>query len=173
MAWLFWALLAALAAQRASELLLARAHERRLAARGGRLVADDVYGGIVALHVAFFVACAVEWLASPLAGFGVWTIPALVAFLAGQALRNWSMRALGDRWTTRIWIVPGEPPVARGPYRFLRHPIYVGVALEVAAFPLAFGLVGTAVVASLANAVLLRARIRREERALADAQRAA
>lgn len=166
---LFWALLVALAAQRVLETRLAARHERALRLRGGRAVADDLYRPIVALHAAFFAVAAAEAWAAPWAGTGWWTVPCLAVFVLGQALRLSAMTVLGDRWTTRVWVVPGEAPVRRGPYRFLRHPNYVGVALELAAFPLAFGLVGTAVAATAANALLLARRIRVEERALAGA----
>lgn len=167
MAVLLWILLSALAAQRLLETRLAARHERALARRGGRAVEGDLHASIVALHVGFFVLAAGEALAAPWARTGWWTVPALGVFALGQGLRLSAMVALRDRWTTRVWVVPGEPAVRRGPYRFLRHPNYVGVALELAAFPLAFGLVGTALVASAINGLLLARRVRVEERALA------
>lgn len=166
---LFVAVLAFLAVQRGAELMLARRHAGRLLARGGRLVANDLYAPIVALHVAFFGALVVETFASPWAGTGPWTGPFLVLFVAGQVLRYWAILTLGDRWTTRLYVVPGEQAVRSGPYRFLRHPNYAGVALELAAVPLAFGCFATAVVFTAANAALLARRVRIEERALADA----
>ena len=63
-------------------------------------------------------------------------------------------------------MVPGEVPVARGPYRFLRHPNYLAVAVEIIALPLVHGAYLTAIVFSTLNAALLRLRIRTEEAAL-------
>lgn len=166
---LFVAVVVFLALQRIAELALARRNARALAARGGRLVPGDMYGPIVVLHVAFFVALVGEAVSSPFAATGAWTAPFLVLFVVGQALRYWAILALGDRWTTRLWIVPGEAPVARGPYRFLRHPNYAGVALELAAVPLAFGCFATAALFSAGNAFLLSRRVGIEERALAEA----
>jgi methyltransferase len=77
------------------------------------------------------------------------------------------MRALGTRWTIRILTLPLEPPVTIGVYRYLRHPNYLGVILEIAALPLVHGAVWTAAIFSVANAVLLAFRITAEERALA------
>jgi methyltransferase len=81
--------------------------------------------------------------------------------------------ALGERWNTRILVVPGAPPVRRGPYRFLRHPNYLAVAIEIAALPLAFGSWRTALAFSVGNAFLLGVRIPAEERALGAAWGAA
>ena len=86
-----------------------------------------------------------------------------------QALRYWAIASLGEYWNTRIIVVPGLPPVTRGPYRFLRHPNYVAVVLELAAVPLIHGAWVTALVFSLGNALLLWVRIRAEETALGSA----
>jgi methyltransferase len=74
---------------------------------------------------------------------------------------------LGERWTTRIIIIPAAPLVTGGPFRFLRHPNYAVVAAEIAVLPLAFGLWGAALAFSVANAIVLAIRIRVEEKALA------
>ncbi|GAC1595005.1 MAG: hypothetical protein NVS4B10_03180 [Myxococcales bacterium] len=66
----------------------------------------------------------------------------------------------------RVIVVPGEPPVTGGPYRFVRHPNYAAVVLELAAVPLIHGAFWTAALFSCANAALLAVRIRAEERAL-------
>ena len=79
--------------------------------------------------------------------------------------------SLGRRWTTRVIVLPGAAPVARGPYRFLKHPNYLIVALEIAVVPLALGLPLFALVFTLANGALLFYRVRVENRALAWAAR--
>ena len=79
------------------------------------------------------------------------------------------MRALGERWTTRVLVLPGRPRVRDGAYRWLRHPNYVAVVIEFVAAPLMFGAWRTALAFSLANLLALRVRIRCEERALARA----
>lgn len=170
--WLLAAVLALYGAQRLLELYLNRRNTRILEGRGGYLVEDDLYTPIVGLHVAFFVAVAAEWALSPFTfGLGWWTWIALAVFVVGQVLRFWSMVTLEERWTTRIVVVPGEAPVTDGPYASLDHPIYLGVSLELLAFPLMLGLPVTAVVAFLVNLPLIRTRIRREEAALEDAAR--
>src|SRR5687767_7686297 len=138
----FWWLLGALAAQRVAELATAARNVRRLRAAGARLVRDDGYGLLVFTHALLFAAAIAEASFAPWAGTGPWTPPGLALLMAGELLRGWSMLALGGRWTTRVVVLPGAPLVARGPYRFVRHPIYAGVTLMLAGFPLAFGLWG-------------------------------
>jgi methyltransferase len=81
-------------------------------------------------------------------------------------VRVWVLRTLGDRWTTRIIVLPGQPLVKRGPYRLLSHPNYAVVICEIAVLPLAFGLTSYALVFSVLNAAVLSIRIRAEAGAL-------
>ncbi len=147
-------------AQRLGELVLARINTRRLLQRGAVEYAPEHYPFIVALHAAWLGG--LWWLAPGRPA--VW--PWLVVFALCQAVRVWTIMALGERWTTRIIVLPGKPLVARGPYRFFPHPNYAVVVVEIAALPLAFGLGGFALAFSLLNAAALWVRIRAEDRAL-------
>jgi methyltransferase len=165
---LYTLLIAGVAAQRLAELRLARRHQLALLARGGVEVAPRHYRAMVVLHAAFLVACPLEvwWLRRPFR-------PALAAAMAvllaaAQVLRYWAIATLGERWTTRIVCLPGVPLVAGGPYRFLRHPNYLAVVVEMAALPLLHGAWLTAAVFSAANGLVLRERIRQEEAALRE-----
>lgn len=165
---LFTGLVGAVAAQRLLEVRTSRRHERALLDRGGRRVADAL-GAMKALHAGWLASSLVEvWAGHPRPRLRT-AVPALAAFAAGQALRRAARRALGPRWTVGIVVVPGETVVARGPYRRLRHPNYLGVALEIASLPLVGGARRTAVVFSVLNALVLARRIRAEERTLAEA----
>jgi methyltransferase len=85
---------------------------------------------------------------------------------AATALRWWSIASLGPSWNVRAVVPDDLRPVSRGPYRFVRHPNYLAVALEFAALPLAGGAVWSAVGLSLLDALVLFDRIREEERLL-------
>ena len=87
---------------------------------------------------------------------------------ASMMLRYWAIVSLGDRWNTRVLYEPGRAPVRRGPYRFLRHPNYAAVVMELLFLPLVHGAWRTAVLFSALNLALLRQRIRVEERAVYD-----
>jgi len=163
-------LIAAVALQRLWELAISRRNQRALLARGGREVGASHYPWMVALHTAFLVSCLAEvWLLDrpfrlPLA------LGALAVLAAALALRLWTLSSLGERWTTRVVVLPGEPLVTDGPYRWLRHPNYLVVVLELAAIPLVHGAWLTAAVFGLANLALLRLRTGVEEAALAAAE---
>jgi methyltransferase len=125
------------------------------------------------LHTAFLLCAALEpgLLERAFPGTLGWV--ALAGALAAQALRYWAIATLGPRWNTRVIVLPDAPPVTSGPYRWLRHPNYLAVALELAAVPLIHGAWLTAVTFSLANAALLTWRIRVEEAALGQRWREA
>ena len=94
-----------------------------------------------------------------------------VRTIAGtMALRWWVIATLGERWTTRVIVVPGEPAIGGGPYRFLRHPNYLAVAVELFAIPLLHTAWATAALWGGADLALLAVRIRAEDRALAAAE---
>jgi methyltransferase len=93
---------------------------------------------------------------------------AAIAYLAVQPLRIWAMASLGRYWTARIIVVPDAPLVRKGPYRFIRHPNYLVVVLEIALLPLALGSWPLALGFSLVNAIVLAWRIRTEDTALAE-----
>jgi methyltransferase len=153
-------LLGLVTAQRLGELVLARYNTRRLIARGAYEVAPGHYPLIVLLHAAWLAGL---WLLA-------WNRPlnlALAAvFLGIEALRVWTLASLGERWTTRIVILPGAPLVRRGPYRFIPHPNYAVVCAEIAVLPAAFGLWAYAAVFTLLNGAILFVRMRAENAAL-------
>jgi methyltransferase len=168
----FLVLVAVVALQRLAELALSRAHVRRMKARGGREAAAAHYPFMVALHAAFLVAAPLEVLLLERRFRPALALAAIGVLLAAEALRVWTLSTLGDRWSTRVIVIPGEPAVTAGPFRFLRHPNYLVVALEIAALPLVHSAWLTAIVFSALNAALMAVRIPAEERALAEASRA-
>jgi methyltransferase len=154
-------LIAFLVVQRLAELGLAQWNTLRLRAAGGVEFGASHYPLMVALHGCWLLGL---WM------FGhdrsvdpIW----LAIFILLQVSRIWVIASLGRRWTTRVIVVPGSPPVSRGPYRWLRHPNYAVVVAEIVVVPLALGLPLFALVFSAANAALLAYRIGVENRALA------
>jgi methyltransferase len=154
------AVLAFVTVQRLAELILSQRNTKRLLARGAHEVAPEHYPFIVLLHGAWLTAL---WFLGP--GPPVEIVP-LVIFALLQLARVWVIATLGERWTTRIIILPGAPLVASGPYRWVDHPNYWIVAGEIAVLPLVFGLPMVAIVFSILNGLMLWVRIREENRAL-------
>jgi methyltransferase len=147
--------------QRLGELVLARANTAKLMARGGKEIAAGHYPMLVAMHTAWLISLWIWGRDQSVDPF------ALAVFVVLQGLRVWVLATLGPRWTTRIIVLPGQPLVASGPYRYLSHPNYVVVAGEIAVLPLALHLPGIALIFTLLNALVLVIRIRAEGRALA------
>lgn len=158
-----------LAVERLLELRVSARNARRLLAAGGVEAGRGHYPAMVLFHAAFLAACALEPLLLPRAWPPAAALAALAAALLAQGLRWWAVASLGGRWTTRVVVLPGAPPATGGPYRWLAHPNYLAVALELAAVPLIGGAVLTAAAAALGNAALMAVRIPAEERALGAA----
>lgn len=155
---IYYIYLAGIGAERLVELWLSRRNAAKAFARGG--VERGSFAPMALVHALLFPACLLEARAfHPLLAS---------ALLLTQALRWWAVASLGDRWNVRVIVVPGDAPVRRGPYRWVRHPNYVAVTLEMLVIPLAGGAVISAIVFSALNALLLRDRIRDEERALGE-----
>lgn len=164
---LFSVLVIAVAAERIYELRRAGKNAQAAFAQGGQETGQRHYKVMQLMHTAFLVAMPLEvWLLHrpfiPALG-----VTALVLVAGTMATRYWIVHTLGERWNTRIIVVPGWTPATAGPYRFVRHPNYVIVVVELAALPLVHTAYITAAVFSVANLALLYVRIRAEEAALA------
>ena len=165
---LFLGLIGAVALERLVELVLSTRNARRAFAAGGvEAEGRGAYAAMVVTHALFLVAAPLEvvLLARPFVPLLGGPMLALAA--GAMALRYWAIATLGARWTTRVIVVPGAAAVDSGPYRYLRHPNYLAVIVELAALPLVHSAWLTALLVSAANAELLRRRIACEERALA------
>ena len=167
---MFLGFVALLGVQRLFELRLSKRNERRMRQHGGREHAPETYRRIVGLHAAWFAAMLLEVFLGRRQFRPRLAALAFGVFAAGQALRLTAIRTLGWRWSTRVMSVPGPAgaPVKRGIYRYVRHPNYLGVQLEIVAEPLVHSAYLTSAVFGAANLLLLRDRIRREERALGE-----
>jgi methyltransferase len=142
-----------------------RRHDRALRALGAIEPPGDVYQVMQIAYPGCFVAIAGEaWLrATPL---GPSFIAGVCLFALAKGLKYWAIATLGPRWTFRVLVPPGQPLIAGGPYRLMRHPNYAGVAGEI----VGAALMGAAPMAGVASLLvfggLMLARIRVEERAL-------
>ncbi len=144
-------LAAGLVVQRLGEVRWAKRNEQRARAAGAVEFGASHYPAFFVLHPA--------WLVGLLAESRHADAPARLGWLAAvvlmQPARLLTMRLLGDQWTTRILITPGAPRVTRGIYRWAKHPAYAVVTLELLAAPIAVRAPRTAVLATVANAILL------------------
>ena len=154
-------LIVLVAVERVAELVVSQRNLEWSRAHGGKEFGAGHYPVMVALHTGLLAGALIEGRSRRRF---VW--PALWVVVATQALRWWCIGTLGKQWNTRVVVVPGAPRITGGPYRIVPHPNYVAVVLEGVALPLAGGAWITAAVFSVANALLLRTRVRIENQAL-------
>lgn len=144
---------------------VSRRNDRALRAAGAIEPEGDVYRVMQWAYPGTFAAMALEGLLRGGAGTPLLAAGTAV-FAAGKAIKYWAIASLGPRWSFRVRVIPGLPLVTTGPYRFLRHPNYVGIAGELVGSALFFAAPVAGVLGTLFFAELLRRRIRVERRAL-------
>ncbi len=166
--YIFIGIVVAVISQRFLEVRLSDRNRAEILLRGGQEHGDNLLGAVKVLQVSWWLAMIAEvwYLDRPF--MPVLAAVALTATIAGQVLRYLSMQALEWRWTLPIMTVPGMPVVTSGLYRYLRHPNWLGVILEIAFLPLIHSAYVTAIAFSLANAWLMNKRIQTEEQALSE-----
>jgi methyltransferase len=163
---MYYLLILAVAIERLAELVVSKRNARWSFAQGGKEFGRPHYLVMVTLHSLLLVGCIVEpWaLHRPFIPWLGWPMLAVVA--ACQGLRWWCISSLGRRWNTRVIVLPHAPLVREGPYRFMHHPNYVAVVAEGFALPMVHTAWLTALIFTLANAMLLTVRLRVENSVL-------
>jgi methyltransferase len=149
----------------AGEAVLSSFNEMLLRARGAVEAPGDVIGAMRWAYPGAFIAMGLE---------GALTGPAprdalmigLALFGLAKALKVWAISSLGSKWSYRVLVVPGEPLVTSGPYRFMPHPNYLAVAGEIVSVAAIVWAPVTGVIAAIGFGWLMLKRIRIEDRAL-------
>jgi methyltransferase len=160
---LYLCLLVAVAAGRLIEFAHSRRNQRRLMDAGSVQAAEPLYKWMVALHSGVLLLSALEvvFLQRPWIPMLGW--PMLVLFLAANAARWWVIRTLGPRWNVQVMPASLGVVTDRGPYRWVRHPNYAAVFVEMLALPLIHTAWMTALAGAVAHVFVLRRRIALEE----------
>lgn len=155
--------------QRIVELIVAKRNERWARQNGAIEYGANHYKYIVSLHMLFFLSMTIEYTLYPILIEGWYFF--FSSFMLAQGLRIWSLVSLGKHWNTKILIIPQSVQVTKGPYRFMKHPNYVVVAIELFTLPMIFGAFVTAILFSLLNFIVIYfIRIPKEEVALQSMQ---
>lgn len=163
--WPIAVMAAVIISQRLIELAVAERNRRWSLSHGAQEYGAGHYRLFFILHAGWLIGWIIE--SSKAGRLSEFWPGWLALFICAQLLRYWCIACLGNCWNTRILVIPGLTTVKRGPYRWLKHPNYLAVAIELAAVPLVFGAIKTAVIATVGNAALLLfIRIPEEERAL-------
>jgi methyltransferase len=151
--------------QRISELILAKNNEKYLKSNGAIEYDKRGYKYIVLMHNLFFISVITEFVFLGRQLNEYWKV-LIIIFICTQLLRYWAIFTLGKRWNTKILVLPNTEPIRSGLYKYLRHPNYIAIIIEIAVIPLLFSCYYTAVVFSILNLIVLKRRIRIEEEAL-------
>ncbi|HVH71050.1 MAG TPA: isoprenylcysteine carboxylmethyltransferase family protein, partial [Candidatus Dormibacteraeota bacterium] len=161
--YLYLGLLVAVAVLRLAELKVSRRNRQSMLAKGAEPVPEPHFKWIVVVHTGVLIGAGLEVIALHRPFLPVLAATMFVLFLASNLMRFWVVRALGDLWSVQVMDSTRIGVVTTGPFRFVRHPNYTGVILEMISLPLIHTAWITAISTSLAYSLALSMRIRAEE----------
>lgn len=164
---MFYIFMVVIIVQRLFELLIAKRNEKWMKEQGALEFGRGHYQLIVLMHSIFFIVLLFEKIffermISPL--WPLW----IIVFVFAQLVRLWALKSLGRYWNTKILVLPKVEVIRKGPYRYIKHPNYLVVAIELLVVPILFGAYFTAGIFTLLNVIMLSIRIPAEERALKE-----
>lgn len=162
----YLALLLAVGLGRLVEMRLSARNRRRLAAQGAVKVPEPHFRWMVLLHAGVLISAALEVLLLRRPLIPALALPMGVLFVLANVVRWWVIAALAEHWNVQVMDSTRLGIITRGPYRWIRHPNYVAVFIELIALPLIHTAWLTAVWASALNLWVLRQRLEVEERVL-------
>lgn len=164
----FYGLISFIILQRLVELYIAYKNEQWMKARGGIEVGREHYKWFIWLHVSFFIFMLLEFHYHVVIKNKEMSFYFLffLIFILAQIGRIWCIHSLGRFWNTKIIVLPKIALIKKGPYRFMKHPNYAIVFIELLSIPLIFGLYLTAYIFPFLHLLLLTIRIPIEEDAL-------
>ena len=160
-----WVLLIIIICQRLGELIIAKKNERWLKERGGVENGEEHYKWFILLHISFFLCLLIETMVNYKVDYSINHI-LMAVFILTQIGRVWCIYSLGRFWNTKIITLPGTNLIKKGPYKYMKHPNYVIVGIELFIIPFMFGAYLTAFIFPILHVLLLRIRIPQEEEAL-------
>ncbi len=161
----FWFYISFIIVLRLAELVVSQRNEQWLLENGAVEYGQGHYRFIVTLHICFFLAMVIEYF---LRGEPKGSMLLFELYLLLLAVKIWTIYSLGKYWNTRIYRIPNAPLIKKGPYKYLKHPNYLIVVLEIAVIPLVFYLYCTAIVFSVLNLAMLYVRIKTENKVLQE-----
>jgi methyltransferase len=148
---------------RIGELVLSKRNEKWLIQNGALEYGQIHYPFIVLLHVLFFISLIVEY---SLQQFSSFILPLLLFYFLLIIFKAWTILSLGKYWNTKIFHIPNAPLIKQGPYKYIKHPNYLIVILEIAVIPLIFHLYFTAIIFTILNLIMILVRIKEENKVL-------
>jgi methyltransferase len=159
-------LLLLVAVLRVYELQISKRHQARMIARGASKVSDPRFRWMVLLHTSVLLGAAVEVVFLHRPFYPAFAIFCFVVFLVANGVRWWVIRTLGEHWNVQVMNSTGIGVITTGPFRYVRHPNYAAVFVEMLALPLIHCAWITAIFGSAAHVLVLSQRLATEERVL-------
>ena len=163
---IFLLLLAAVGAGRLVEMRISRRNQKNLVAQGVQKISEPHFRRMVLLHAGVLLGAALEVVLLHRPFFPALAAPMALLFIFSNAIRWWVIRTLGSHWNVQVMASARLGAVTAGPYRWIRHPNYLAVYVELVALPMIHTAWITAIVAALGNAWILARRIAVEEAVL-------
>jgi len=160
---LFLALLLAVAALRIFELRISKRHQQRMTSRGAAKVKDPYFRWMAMFHTLVLIGAAAEVVFLHRPFIPVLALPMLALFLVANVVRWWVIRTLGEHWNVQVVDSTKLGFVASGPFRYVRHPNYAAVFVEMIALPLVHTAWIIALVGAVAHIIVLSLRLSVED----------
>lgn len=163
-----WLFIIVVIAQRLIELNIAKRNEKWMKDRGGIERGEKHYKWFIWLHSIFFLSMIFEAALGESLNTGI-NYVLFTVFLLTQVGRIWCIQTLGKFWNTKVIVLPGVSLIKKGPYKYVKHPNYIIVGIELFVIPFLVGAQITAFLFPILHILLLKVRIPREEKALTKA----
>ena len=159
----YLALLALVGLERLAELRISRRNQLKLEKLGVRKVTEPHFRWMVFVHAGVLACAAAEVLLLHRPVIPSLAIAMAALFVFANALRWWVIRTLAGHWNVEVMASSRVGVISAGPYRWVRHPNYVAVVIELFALPMIHTAWITALAGTLADLEILRRRLRVEE----------
>jgi methyltransferase len=163
---LFLLLLLVVAALRIVELRISKRHQRDMRAQGAVKAKDPIFPVMAMFHTLLLIGAAAEVVFFHRPFLPVLAIPMIVLFIFANIVRWWVIRTLGQHWNVEVMDSTRLGVITTGPFRYVRHPNYAAVFVEMIALPLIHTAWITALVGAAVHVAVLSARLSAEERVL-------
>jgi methyltransferase len=156
-------LLVFVAIGRLAELKISRRNQRRLETQGVRKIPEPHFRWMVLLHAGVIVCAGAEVMILHRPFILALAVPMAVLFILANLLRWWVIRTLAGHWNVEVMESSRVGVVSSGPYRWVRHPNYVAVVMEIFSLPMIHTAWITAIAGTLGDLEILRRRIKVED----------
>jgi methyltransferase len=100
---------------------------------------DPTLVALVVLYASLILLISIEFFVKKSVEANIVNYLAILAYISSYLLRRWAIRSLGRSWQVDLNVVPQGNLVVSGPYRFIRHPVYLATIIEVLGIPFIVG----------------------------------